>query len=323
MSRFLLCAATLAVTLPGQSAPCESLNDANTVVSTGLTFSPFVGSNPNSTAYQFSPANTIAVQSAAIFTASPLHDDYMRIEIWSDDTVNNEPMARMAVGTFFSAMSANARWLGANLDTTVVLNPGTNYWINWIESGASIPPEEPGGVALSRRQRSASNPWGTLGSGELKFRLFCGPLDAQGVANEGSGCAASNLQIATTHTNDAAMSLNGGFGVEGNNLPAGASVVLLVGIDSNFSSTPLTSFPAGCQLNTDIAAFVAGTAGTAEIGDQPTTPRPVPFGFLRFSLPLTTVQQGAYFSVQCFGLDMGAAAVVPFVSTNGVRVTTF
>lgn len=323
MKLLLTTIAVLGATLHAQSAPCASYNDTNTSVSTSLTASPFVGLNPNSRAYQFTPSTSLAIQSAAIFTASPIRDDYMRLEIWDEDTVTGKPGNRMVVGSMRSPVSATANWLGTNFDGVALLSPGTNYWFVWIDSGGSIVPEEPGGIVLPRTTRASTNAWGTIGSGAAKFRLFCGLLDGLGVTNYGNPCLTSSSQVPTTFTNESPVAGSTTFGVSGTNLPPGASAWLLVGIDPNYVSTPLGGlFPAGAAAHTDIVVAIPGTTGTAEIGSQPSAPRPVPFGFMHFSLPLVGVPANAFLSFQMIGIDAGSAAFIPLVTANAVRVLT-
>lgn len=317
----LLTLGSLAASLAAQTPPCESRNDTNTTVSNAITASPFVGSNPNSRAYQFTPAATITPQSVAIFSGSPIHDDFMRLEIWDDDPINNVPTVRRLVGTLFSPLSPTANWLGTNFDTIYTLNPGTNYWLVWVESGASIVAEEPGGTALPRRTRTAANAWGGLGSGAVKFRLFCNLLDAANVTPAGTNCPTSNGLAPTAFTNDVPAAGNATFGIEGTNLPPGAGAWLLLGFDSNFVPTPFgAGFPAGCALNTDIVGVINGGTGIAEIGDQPTTPRPSPFGHVRFNLPIpAALPPNLFFSAQILGLDSGFPVAAPLVGTNAVQ----
>jgi hypothetical protein len=323
-SRLLLSGAALAAALSAQAPPCFSANDANTSVSTSITASPFVGLNPNSRAYQFSPTTSIAPLSASIFTGSPLRDDYMRLEIWDEDTSTNLPGNRIAVGTFSSPLSPTANWLGTNFDTAPQLNAGTNYWLVWIDSGGSIIPEEPGGVSLPRTTRASNRPWGTVAAGALKFRLYCNLFDTQVRASVGAPCATATNQLPTAFTNDTPTAGNTAFGIEGTNLPAGSTAWLLIGVNPNAGSTPLgAAFPPGCSLHTDIIAAIQGSTGIAEIGDQPSTPRPSPFGHVRFPTPLTTLTtSGIFFSAQLVALDGAASAPVPLVLSNALGIIT-
>ncbi len=323
LAKTALSIAALAALVHSQTAPCEARNDSNTNVSTSLTASPFVGLNPSSRAYQFSPQSTVTVESAAVFSGSPNRDDFYRLEIWDNDAAQNEPANRLAVGTGFSPMSATASWLGTNFDAAVTLNAGTNYWFVMIEPGAFILPEEPGGTPLPRRTRATTNPWGSLGSGEIKFRLFCNLLDRQNVAAFGPPTTSSVGQLPTVFTNDDPVAGANDFRLQGTNLRPGATVVLVIGVNPTWPSAPLGSlFPPGAALNTDIAASVFSATGVAEIGDQPTTPRPSPFGHVVFNIPLANVGSGAFFSAQLFGLDTGFSVAIPVIGTNALRVTT-
>lgn len=308
-----------------QTAPCLAFNDTNTTVSTSLTASPFVGRNPNSRAYQFTPATTLTVQAAAIFTASPLRDDYMRLEIWDEDPTTFLPLGRLTGGTLLSQMSTTANWIGTNFGNVVTLNAGTNYWLVWVESGGSIVPEEPGGAtSLNRRTRQNVAAWGAAAAATPKLRIFCSPLDAQNVSSYGPACATSSGLFPSTFTNSPPTDGNALFGFEGTNFPPAASALLVIGLDPLFVTTPLgPSFPVGCALNSDIVLTVGGTTGTAEIGDQPNSPRPVPFGYVRFPLPIPSGFVGAYISGQIFALDVGSPAPVPLVAGTAVRVTVY
>ncbi|MBK8977594.1 MAG: hypothetical protein IPM29_16915 [Planctomycetes bacterium] len=67
--------------------------------------------------------------------------------------------------------------------------------------------------------------------------------------------------------------------------------------------------------------MIGSANGVAEIGDQPTTPRPSPFGHVGLSLPLTNAVAGGFFSAQMLGFDSGASAAIPIVFTNAIRAT--
>ena len=194
----------------------------------------------------------------------------------------------------------------------------------WIESGGSIVPEEPGGVPLPRSTRATTNPWGTVGSGEGKFRIYCGPFDQNISAVYGPSCATSSGETPTTFSNSLPTITNTDYGVEPTNLPAGSTAWLLLGGDRNAPQTPLGPlFPAGCHQNTDILVAVPDTVGVAEIGDQPSSPRPVPFGYVRYSLPLNLAGgTGIFLAAQVVAIDGGSTASVPLVTTNAIRFVT-
>ncbi|MFO1053208.1 MAG: hypothetical protein U1F36_13430 [Planctomycetota bacterium] len=326
MQRNLLFASSLllASALCAQTPPCLSYNDTTTNSSTSLTSSPFVGLNPNWRAYQFSPTSVITVSAGAVFTGSPLHDDFMRLEIWDDNA--GTPNSALSVGTFFSALSTAPHWMGTNFSAPTTLFPGTNYWFVWVDSGGSNVPEEPGGVALPRRTRNANNAWGAVNTtaGTIKFRLFCNQLDDLNVSVFGNGCGTSSGALASAFTNTPPTDGNSGFGFSATNLPPGAAAFLMLGFDPNAVSTPLGPlFPTGCALNTDIVVAVPGNTGTAQIGDQPTSPRPVPFGFVRFPLAIPSGSVGVFLAAQVFAFDSGSSAPIPLVGTNAVRITVY
>lgn len=307
------------------SGACVSFNDASPAVSTSVTASPFVGLNPSSRAYQFTVANPVTVLSASLFTGSPFRDDYMRLEVWDEDATTGAPGNRLATGTMFSPLSATAHWLGCNFDNAVSLTPGTNYWFAMIDSGGSIVPEEPNGLnPLVRKTRVAQNNWSSsTNTGAAKFRLFCDLYPANIDANFGAPCFTSGGQLATAFSNDVPQAGNAGYGIEGTNLPAGSTAFLLLGYDPNTPSTPLGPFfPAGCFLNTNIFVAIPGQTGIAEIGDQPSSPRPSPFGHVRFSVPLNSVGAGVFLSAQIVGVDGGSTAAIPYVTSNAIRITT-
>ena len=322
--RSTLAVALVGLALPAQSSPCVAFNDTNTNVSNGITGSPFVGLNPNSRAYQFTVQSPQLAQSAAIFTGSPIRDDYMRLEIWDEDPNTQRPGNRLATGTMASPMSMTAHWLGTNFDFATILSPNTNYWFVWIESGASIVPEEPGGVALPRTTRATTNPWGTVGSGAAKFRIYCNLYEQNVRSVYGPSCVTSSGEAPATFANSAPTITNTDFGVEATNLPAGTTAWLLLGGDPNAAQTPLGPlFPAGCHQNTDILVAVPGTVGVAEIGDQPSTPRPLPFGYIRYSLPLNLAGgTGIFLAAQVAAIDGASTASVPLVTTNAIRFVT-
>ncbi|MGA0869662.1 MAG: hypothetical protein ACO3UM_12100 [Planctomycetota bacterium] len=307
------------------SGACVSFNDSNTTVSTGVTASPFVGLNPSSRAYQFTVQNPVTVLSASLFTGSPFRDDYMRLEVWDEDPNTGAPGNRLATGTMFSPLSTTAHWLGCNLSNAVSLTPGTNYWFAMIDSGGSIVPEEPNGLTpLVRKTRTAQNAWSSsTATGAAKFRLYCDLYPANIDTNFGAPCFTASGQLATAFSNNRAQSGDPAYAIEGTNLPAGSTAFLLLGYDPNQPSIPLGPFfPAGCFLNTNIFAVIPGQTGIAEIGDQPNSPRPSPFGHVRFTVPLTTVGAGVFLTAQIVGVDGSSTAAIPYVTSNAIRVTT-
>lgn len=324
-------ASAVAATAVAQSLPCFAMNDTTGSASSGVTASPFVGSNPSWRAYAFTPMSTLVVESGQWFTGASIREDFMRIELWTDDgSVNGTPGTCLGQGTFSAPVTATHLWLGANFDTPVPLLANTRYWVVFVDAGASLVPEDPAGVMAQRRTRVGSNAWSTsIRMGAPKFRLFCNLLDATGVQTFGPACANTTplcdpnnsvTRVGTAFVNGPAGAVNPSFAIEGSGFPAGAAATLLVGFDSSFPSIPLgPGFPSGCALNSDVISTVSGTTGTAEIGDQPNSPRPVPFGYVRFPIDVSTAMVGLFFSAQIAVIDSGSSASIPIVTSNGLR----
>ena len=322
LSLVILSTSTLSAGAAAQTPPCVSFN-TGPYFSSAITSTPFIGQNPGQRAYQFTPPTTVTVQAGSIFTASPSRNDFMRLEVWDDNPVGNQPMNRLCVGTMASPMSATPNWLGTNFGATPTLTAGTKYWLVWVEPGSSIIAEDPTGYALPRRSRSGTGAWRSLLSGAAKFQLFCNPLDAAGVTSFGAPCQTSAGQLAMAFTNTAATAGNPSFALEGTNFRSSAPVLLVIGVNPAWPSVPLgPQWPMGCNFSSDIALTLVGVTGAAQIGDQPPSPRPAPLGHLRVPLPMTGFPIGAFFAVQIYGFDSGATTLITAVSSNAVRITT-
>src|SRR5678815_4131987 len=91
--------ASFGMALAAQTPPCISLNDANTSVGTAITAYGFAG--PGVIAYQFTPANSLVLRAAQVFTAStPFASPrgYQTLEVWDTNFIFL-PQPRLGGGT--------------------------------------------------------------------------------------------------------------------------------------------------------------------------------------------------------------------------------
>lgn len=309
--------------LPAQSTPCLSLNDATNLANAGITLTSLAGYTAQG--WQFIPTGSTVAQSVQLYTGNTQITAlrHMIIEIWTENPTNNLPGTRIAGGTWRVSNALGRAWQGANLDSLVVLQASTPYWLVWHEPGASMLPldasSSPVTVPAAARASSATAVWTTRPSSALKFRIFCGQLDQQGVAPYGTPCTASTGRIGTTFTNQPPMVGNANFVFEGTGFTGGALAVIVLGINPGWISAPVPGLPTGCLQHTDILASAFGTVTGA------TTAGPSGIGCLQFpvGIPNNMVLMGVFVAGQIAGFDSGAAAPLPFSTGNALRVTVY
>lgn len=299
-----------------QTAPCFAQNDQTNSVSTSTT--PFGFAGPGMRAYQITSAVPVVTNGARIYTGNTSGTGFMTLEIWSNDTVNNVPAQRLAGGTWKISGPLGIEWQGANFDTLTVLLPNTPYWIVWIEPGFCTIPTDPTGTPGPAVVRSGTN-WNALAPAALKLRLYCAPLDGQGVVSVGTPCASTGGLIGSTFTNQPPSVGNAEFGIEGSGFPATATSVLVLGLVPNFTSVQLPGAATGCLVHTDPMLTVVGVTGA---GNQRAA---AAFGHVHYPLPLPAfpAAAGFFFSTQLAVLDAASTASLPLVTTNGLRFTLF
>src|SRR5436190_19385828 len=198
----LLHLALLIPALHAQTAPCASGNDTNTNVNSAITAGSPSGYDLR--AWRFIPTSPVFAQSVQLYTGNTVAtgSKFMTIEIWSENASTSLPRLRMAGGTWQIANALGVGWQGANLDQVAVLFPSTHYWLVWHEPGSSRIPTEPGGTAVPAASKaSMATAWTSQAASALKFRIFCGLLDQQGVTNAGTACVATSGRLGTVFTN--------------------------------------------------------------------------------------------------------------------------
>lgn len=316
MRTTLLATLLLAATAAAQTPPCFGVNDATTSVSTGVTTYGFAGQN--TLAWQITPAVPLVVHAAKIFTRNSnlTGDRFMTLELWDD--VGGLPGTRLGGGSWRIVNARPNDWQGADLDQVVVLLPNVPAWVVWIEPGFSIVPQETGGTTMPRAYRSGTGPWTTTTVGAGKLRLYCGLLDEAWSSPYGQRCPQSSGLYSSVFTNEVPNVGNAGFFFETSGNPSGGAVFVVFGM-LPFPSAPIPGFPTGCMQNTDVIASIFLVAGTG------TTRGPTCAGYLSVpmgipndpSLGLVTI------AAQAVPYDPGAAAPLPFATSNAQRITIF
>jgi hypothetical protein len=311
--------AALSLLLPAlaiaQTPACFSLNDLNTNVSSAITAYGFTGQN--TVAWQITPASTLVVQAAQIYTRNSLlaGDRFMILEIWDD--VAGLPGTRIAGGAWRIVNARPYAWQGANLDQLAILQANAPVWLVWREPGSSTPPEEPGGITTPKARLSGTT-WSLLATQTApKVRLFCNQLDDTNTAPFGSGCTLSTGATSTVFTNEQPTLGSTSFFFETSGNPNGAPVFLVLGFDPSWVPAPVPGFPAGCLQNTDVFATSFVLAGTG------TTRGPTCAGYasLYLTLPTDPAFAGFLIAAQAVPYDAAATAPLPFATSNAQRIT--
>ena len=317
LSSFVL-AAGIAV---AQTAPCISLNDATNSVGTSVTAFGFAG--PGVLAYRFTPATSTLLMAAEISTASSLnHQGYMTLEIY-DESALSLPGTRLGGGTWQTQTAGlGLDWQGASFDALVTLSAGTNYWLVWRESGGNRLPYEPAGTTTTVARLSNGN-WILQATAQaLKWRGYCNLLDAAGVQPIGFGCASTAGRVPAAFTNYLPNATSGtaSFQFEASGFLPGSLGLAILGANPAFTSFPLAIAPAGCFLHSDATVVNTVVIGT---GNQQAQHAVGANGHAWADLPIPTdpALVGAVIDAQFAGLDVLSGAPLPFVFSNGVRIT--
>ena len=319
--RSLLATCLLSSLLTAQTPPCISLNDSNTNVGTNITAFGFGG--PGVYAWQFTPSTSLVLMAAQIYTnstpfASPR--GYMTLEIWDTNFIFL-PQSRLGGGTWQDQPTTTPYWQGANFDQLVVLNASQTYWLVWRESGGNRLPYEPGGLTTTTAMFSGGT-WVTQATSQApKWRGFCNQLDAANVTPIGFGCASSLGRTPAEFTNHAPQVGNAGFQFEGTGFPAGSFGLCVLGTDPTWVSIPIPVTP-GCSLHTDPLVTATVFVGT---GNEQALHTTGASGHVWFDLaiPPNPALAGVVIGSQFAIYDAGSTAPLPFVFSNGVRVTLF
>ncbi len=316
-----LCALALAHALAAQAPPCISNNDATNSVSAAITSTGFFG--PSVLAYRFTPATTLILQAAEIYTASPLAtaSGYMTLEVWDEDPVTGLPGTRLAGGTWQAHVNLGLEWHGANFDSIVAAFASQNYWLVWREPGASRVPYEIGGVTMPFA-RLTNGVWAAQTPQPLKWRGYCSLLDGPYVQPIGIGCLSSTLALPASFTNHLPLIGNSDFQLEATGFAPGTLGVAILGANPAWVSLPIPGAPANCFLHADPFLLLVVPVGT---GNQQAQHAVGAAGhcWLDFPLPLDPLLVGFAVDVQFAGLDPGSVDPLPFVFTNGVRAILF
>lgn len=320
MQHSLLSALFVASALAAQSPPCLSLNDANNNVGTSITAFGFAG--PGVLGYRITPTASAVLMAAEIYTAGSLNNQgYMTLEIY-DENLAGLPGSRLGGGTWQVQTGLGLDWQGASFDTLVTVNGGTNYWLVWRESGGNRLPYEPGGVTTAVARLSGAN-WTLQATAQaLKWRGYCTLLDAAGVQPIGFGCASSAGRTPAAFTNYVPNATAGtaGFQFEATGFLPGSLGLVILGANPAFTSVPIAIAPTGCWLHADTTVVNTVTIGT---GNQQAVHSTGANGHAWADLPVPANPSlvGAVIDAQFAGLDLPSGAPLPFVFSNGVRIT--
>lgn len=300
--------------LRAQSPACWAQNDQNTTVSGSITGYGFSG--PNTVAWQFTPSAALVVQGARIFTNNGNVGGFQKLEIWTNDSATNLPQSRIAGGTWKITQNAAASWQGTNLDSVAVLLGGTPYWLVWTEPGFCRVPTETGGISLPYARLSGST-WVSATASALKYRLQCSLLDSANVVPNGAPCTVTGSALGTILCNQDPTIGNGTFNIDATGFPSSSLAVLVLGTNPAWVSVPLPGFPAGCQQHTDALVVQTGTTGAGNVrataaANHVSFPLPIPA-----NASLVGLMLGAQVAVA----DANAQSAIPFVASNGLRIT--
>jgi hypothetical protein len=317
-----LAALSCAAALAAQTPPCISLNDATTSVSTAITLAGFTG--PNVHAYQFTSPSTLVLRAAELFTARTVAptSGYMTLEVWDENPATSLPGVRLAGGTWQAQPPLGVTWQGASFDGNAVIAANTNYWLVWREPGGSRIPYETGGVTMPYATFTAAGWVANATPRALKWRGSCSLLDDAGVLPVGDGCMATTGRIPAAFTNHAPSLGNGDFQFEASGFAAGTIALAIVGANAAWVGFPIPGAPTGCFLHADPMVTVVVPVGTGHEQAQHTVGC-AGHGWLDLPIPAAPSLVGFVLDAQFAALDLASTDPLPFVFTNGVRVTLF
>ncbi len=310
----------LATALAAQTPPCIAFNDATTTVSNAITLTAFSG--PNGSAFRFTPATTLVLQAAELFTESAFatSSGYMTLEVWDDDPATSLPGTRLGGGTWQCHQNLGIGWHGANFDSIVIVLAGEDYWLVWREPGGSRVPYEAGGTTLPMA-RFVGGAWVAQANAQpLKWRGYCSQLDAANVQAIGAGCASAAGAVPAAFTNHDPQLGNANFQFEATGFAPGTIGVAILGADASWVSLPVPGAPANCFVHNQALVLLVVAVGT---GNQQAQHAVGAAGhcWLDLPIPLDPLLVGFVLDAQFAGLDPGSSDPLPFVFTNGVRAT--
>jgi len=313
-----LSAVVLSVAPSAQSAPCISDND-----STNAATSAFFGifnNAPGVFGWQITPQITTTAAAMRVYTGNNYMSqtgNFAKLDIY--DEVGGLPGQSLGSGTF--RLQPGFSWLGCNFDRQIPLQSGTNYWIVMTEPGwTNAPLQSFGGNNLPMyRYNGITNTWSPMNAPEaLKYRIYCSPLDSQGVVSSGAACAYTTGSIGTAFTNAAPTINNANFQIEGSGFTPGLPVIGVGGITPGWPSVPLPGAP-GCFVNSSPDVLFSLQAG---VGNVRATQ---PDGHVELQIPIPNngALTGYFLSFQLAAFDTLSSAALPFVTSNGLHVTIY
>jgi hypothetical protein len=245
----------------------------------------------------------------------------MTLELWSDDPTTNLPSRRVSGGTWQISAALGDTWQGTNLDLDVAPPLPTAYWIVWTDPGMSTAPYQPGGTTMPTA-RLVSGLWKLQPTPEaLKWRLYCGRLDAAHVSVFGQPCPTSRGYWGTLFTNQAPAVGNGNFVVEGTGFVPGQVALLLFG--PNQFGWVVPGLPPGCQQWSDTAYVQTHNTGTGDVRANAGGSGAAGHVTFALAIPANPVLVGLFVSSQVAVLDPPHAVAMPFSLSNGLHVTVF
>ncbi len=320
--RPLLATTLLGVALSAQTAPCISLNDATNASGNLITGYSFAG--PGVNAYRFTPSSSLLLMAAELYTSNTnlVNQGYMTLEVWDENPATSLPGTRLGGGTWQVQGSLGADWQGASFDQIVVANAAQNYWLVWRESGWNQVPYQAGGATLPYARFTGGN-WVLQATPQpLKWRGYCSLLDAANVLPVGFGCLSSLGRVPAAFTNHAPTIGNANFQIEGTGFPAGSIGLAVLGTNPGWVSIPIPGTPVGCLLHTDPLVTATVLVGT---GNQQATHAIGASGHCWFDLaiPANAGLVGTVIGSQFVVLDAGLIDPLPFVFSNGLRITLY
>ncbi|MFM1871048.1 MAG: hypothetical protein RL398_470, partial [Planctomycetota bacterium] len=297
-----------------QTAACLAYNDTSTSVSNLIYSSSSQG--PNRNAWQVSSASLLTVQAVQFYTSNNYLGagrEFMSVEVYDDN--QGVPGNLLATGTW--RIQAGTNWQGANLSSVLVMQPGTNYWIAFVEPGWSVVPVQPGGFNLPS-YRQVGGVWQGATASAIKCRLFCGLLDDQGRVPFGGLCSGVGGNIGTVFANQPPTIGNSAFRFEGTGFAPASLAFLALGFVPSFPTFQIAGTN-GCYQSTDGSLTVVGFTGSGNVRAAS------PDGHVQFNMPLPANPAfvGLYFSAQVAALDPGSVTAIPFVTSNAMQITLY
>ncbi len=117
-------------------------------------------------------------------------------------------------------------------------------------------------------------------------------------------------------TNEQPTIGNAGFFFETSGNPNGGAVFVVIGFDPLWISLPIAGFPAGCMQNTDLVATLFLLAGTGNTRG----PTCAGYASMPIAIPADPGLTGLLIAAQAVPFDAGAAAPLPFATSNAQRI---